>query len=60
MELFASSEITGWLAMSASVFIIVMVLFAKFIKFLLKTAIIAVMLLTIIYFLQQLGFAPSL
>ena len=54
-EFFGSADTTAWLVIGTSAIIIVVVLFSKFLKFVLKLAIIAVMLLAIVYFLRQLG-----
>ena len=48
-------ETTGWMVIAAALIIIVLVIFAKAIKFSLKLAVVAVMLVFILYFLHQAG-----
>lgn len=55
MEFFESMDATSWMVVLSAVAIIVLVLFAKFIKGMLKLAVIAAMLVLIVYFLQQAG-----
>lgn len=55
MGFFESMDATSWMVVLSASAIIALVLFAKFIKTMLKLAIIAVMLICIAYFLQQAG-----
>jgi uncharacterized membrane protein len=55
MEFTDSMDATTWMVVLAASVIITLVLFSKAIKFILKLAVIAVMLAVIAYFLQQAG-----
>lgn len=56
LELFQSMDHTSRLAILTAAAIIVIILFAKAIKWILKLAVIAGMLLLIAFFLRQAGF----
>jgi hypothetical protein len=55
MEIFNSMNATGWMVVAAAGIIIVLVLFSRVIKAMLKTAVVLVMLMFIVYFLHQAG-----
>ncbi len=55
METLANISPMTWIILIAAVIICVSVLFAKAIKFVLKLAVIVVMLLFVVYFLRQAG-----
>ena len=55
MDLIATMSTTGLMVIAAASVIIVLVLFSKAIKFILKLAVVAVMLMFITYFLVQAG-----
>lgn len=54
-ETFQSLDSMSWIVILSATAIIAFILFAKAIKFTLKLAVIAVMLLLIAYFLRQAG-----
>jgi hypothetical protein len=55
MEIFESMSATGWMVVAAATVIIILVLFSRVIKAMLKVAVILVMLIFILYFLHQAG-----
>lgn len=55
MEIFESMNATGWMVVAAASIIIVLVLFHKAVKTVLKIGVIIVMLIFITYFLHQAG-----
>ncbi len=58
METLSQIDSMTWMILVSAVIICVAVLLAKTIKFVLKLAVIVVMLLFVIYFLRQAGVIP--